>query len=91
MQRVGWIRRRGPDQPGLVYVLNNLGDQWSGATSVHDQVGQSAVRAWFAWDGHDTAYGPTRAPPTPKEKLNSLLRRGALPCMYRSLNKLFSY
>jgi len=53
MQRVGhqgW----GLDQPGLVYVLNNLGNQWSGATVQTKWVNQRFKLV--AWDGHDIAY-----------------------------------
>jgi len=52
MQRIGWKDDK-PEQPGLIYVLNNLGNQWSG-TSVQTQW-KNQKFAPIAWDGHDTA------------------------------------
>ena len=52
MQRVGY-KSDVFDQPGLVYVLNNLGDKWSG-TSVKTKWPNQKFRP-AAWDGHDTA------------------------------------
>jgi alpha-amylase len=40
-------------QSGLIYVLNNLGDKWSGATVKTQWKNQKFVPV--AWDGHDTA------------------------------------
>jgi alpha-amylase len=46
------MQRHGNEsQRGLVYVLNNLGNQWSG-TSVRTNQKFRPV----AWDGHDTAH-----------------------------------
>jgi alpha-amylase len=53
MQRVGW-KDDDTAQPGLIYVLNNLGNQWSG-TSVKTQW-KNQKFAPIAWDGHDTAH-----------------------------------
>ncbi len=50
MQRVGY-KSESIDQPGLIYVLNNLGDQWSG-TSVKTRWPNQRFRP-AAWDGHD--------------------------------------
>jgi len=52
MQRIGY-KSDAVDQPGLIYVLNNLGDKWSG-TSVKTQWPNQKFRP-VAWDGHDTA------------------------------------
>jgi alpha-amylase len=52
MQRVGW-KNASADQPGLVYVLNNLGDRWSG-TSVKTTWPNRKFMP-IAWDGHDQA------------------------------------
>jgi alpha-amylase len=57
MQRVGF-KSDTQDQPGLVYVLNNLGDQWSG-TSVKTQWVNQRFKP-LAWDGHDTAHPDER-------------------------------
>lgn len=46
------------DQPGLIYVLNNLGDKWSG-TSVKTQWKNTKFRP-VAWDGHDAAHPDER-------------------------------
>ena len=42
------------DQPGLVYVLNNMGDRWSG-TVVQTQWKNTKFKP-VAWDGHDIAH-----------------------------------
>ena len=57
MQRAGF-KSDVVDQPGLVYVLNNLGDKWSG-TSVKTQWPNQKFRP-VAWDGHDTAHPDER-------------------------------
>jgi alpha-amylase len=57
MQRVGW-KDESVDQPGLVYVLNNLGDRWSGTPVKTKWVNQRFVP--IAWDGHDEAWPDTR-------------------------------
>src|SRR3984885_6557842 len=57
MQRVGF-KSDVVDQPGLIYVLNNLGDKWSG-TSVKTQWVKQKFRP-VAWDGHDTAHPDER-------------------------------
>jgi len=57
MQRVGF-KSDSVDQPGLIYVLNNLGDKWSG-TSVTTQWKNQKFRP-VAWDGHDTAHPDER-------------------------------
>ena len=57
MQRVGY-KSDVVDQPGLVYVLNNLGDKWSG-TSVKTKWPNQKFRP-VAWDGHDTAHPDER-------------------------------
>ena len=57
MQRVGW----GDDnvqQSGLVYVLNNLGNQWSGTSVKTRWPNQRFVP--IAWDGHDAAHPDER-------------------------------
>jgi len=57
MQRVGW----GDDnvqQSGLVYVLNNLGNQWSGTSVKTRWPNQRFVP--IAWDGHDEAHPDER-------------------------------
>ena len=53
MQRVGW-KDESKEQPGLIYVLNNLGDKWSG-TSVTTQWKDQKF-APIAWDGHDESH-----------------------------------
>lgn len=57
MQRVGH-KDDSVDQPGLIYVLNNLGDKWSG-TSVKTKWPNQKF-APVAWDGHDTAHPDER-------------------------------
>src|SRR3984885_3052841 len=57
MQRVGYKDDK-VDQPGLIYVLNNLGDKWSG-TSVKTKWANQKF-APIAWDGHDTAHPDER-------------------------------
>ena len=57
MQRVGW-KDESVDQPGLVYVLNNLGDRWSGTSVKTKWANQRFVP--IAWDGHDEAWPDTR-------------------------------
>lgn len=57
MQRVGWKDEK-TEQSGLVYVLNNLGDKWSG-TSVKTKWANQKF-APIAWDGHDTAHPDER-------------------------------
>jgi alpha-amylase len=52
MQRSGF-RDDNVQQSGLIYVLNNLGDKWSGATVKTQWKNQKFVPV--AWDGHDTA------------------------------------
>jgi len=57
MQRVGW----GDDnvqQSGLVYVLNNLGNQWSGTSVKTRWPNQRFVPV--AWDGRDEAHPDER-------------------------------
>jgi alpha-amylase len=49
MQRIGWKDEK-VDQPGLVYVLNNLGDQWSGTSVKTQWPNQRFVPV--AWDGY---------------------------------------
>jgi alpha-amylase len=58
MQRHGW-KDDTTDQPGLIYVLNNLGDKWSG-TSVKTKWANQRF-APIAWDGHGL-YGPVAHP-----------------------------
>jgi alpha-amylase len=50
MQRAG-LRDDHMQQSGLIYVLNNLGDNWSGATVKTKWKNQKFVPV--AWDGHD--------------------------------------
>lgn len=57
MQRIGY-KSDVVDQPGLVYVLNNLGDKWSG-TSVKTHWPNQKFRP-VAWDGHDPAHPDDR-------------------------------
>ena len=45
-------------QSGLVYVLNNLGDKWSG-TSVKTRWTNQKFKP-VAWDGHHTAHPDDR-------------------------------
>src|SRR5580693_8271522 len=45
-------------RPGCVYVLNNLGDKWSG-TSVKTKWANQKFKP-VAWDGHDTAHPDER-------------------------------
>ena len=58
MQRIGF-KSETIDQCGLVYVLNNLGDKWSG-TSVKTRWPNQKFRP-MAWDGHGL-YGPVAHP-----------------------------
>jgi len=39
--------------PGLIYILNNLGDKWSGTSVKTQWTNQKFIP--IAWDGHDTA------------------------------------
>jgi alpha-amylase len=57
MQRIGW-KDDSTDQRGLVYVLNNLGDKWSG-TSVKTKWTNTRMVP-VAWDGHDAAHPDER-------------------------------
>jgi len=57
MQRVGWHDDK-TDQPGLIYVLNNLGNQWSGTVVKTKWPNQRFVP--IAWDGHDEAHPDER-------------------------------
>jgi alpha-amylase len=57
MQRVGF-ESNDVHQPGLVYVLNNLGDKWSGTVVQTKWVNQKFRP--IAWDGHDTAHPDER-------------------------------
>ena len=57
MQRIGFDSGD-VHQPGLVYVLNNLGDKWSG-TVVQTKWQNQKFRP-IAWDGHDTAHPDER-------------------------------
>ena len=57
MQRIGWKDEK-TDQPGLIYVLNNLGDQWSGTRVKTKWTNQRFVP--IAWDGHDEAWPDER-------------------------------
>jgi alpha-amylase len=57
MQRIGY-ESESVKQPGLIYVLNNLGNQWSG-TSVKTKWPNQKFRP-IAWDGHDTAHPDDR-------------------------------
>ena len=57
MQRIGF-KDENTDQPGLIYVLNNLGDKWSG-TSVKTRWPNQKF-APVAWDGHDGAHPDER-------------------------------
>ena len=57
MQRIGW-KDEETDKPGLVYVLNNLGDQWSGTSVKTQWKNQRFVPV--AWDGHDEAWPDER-------------------------------
>jgi alpha-amylase len=57
MQRIGY-KDDHVDQPGLIYVLNNLGNQWSG-TSVKTKWANQKF-APIAWDGHDDAHPDER-------------------------------
>ncbi len=57
MQRVGWGNEH-VQQSGLVYVLNNLGNQWSGTSVKTRWPNQRFVP--IAWDGHDEAHPDER-------------------------------
>ena len=57
MQRNGW-KDDTTDQAGLVYVLNNLGDKWSGTVVKTKWANQRF--APIAWDGHDEAHPDER-------------------------------
>jgi len=50
--------RRTDQQTGLVYVLNNLGNRWSG-TQVKTKWTNQRFKP-VAWDGHDTAHPDER-------------------------------
>jgi len=52
MQRSG-VREAKVQQSGVIWVLNNLGDKWSGATVKTQWKNQKFVSV--AWDGHDAA------------------------------------
>src|ERR1700750_178129 len=55
-----YILQRGglEGRPGCIYVLNNLGDKWSG-TSVKTKWANQKFKP-VAWDGHDTAHPDER-------------------------------
>lgn len=55
-----YIMQRGGNegQLGLIYVLNNLGDRWSG-TSIQTRWQNQRFKP-VAWDGHDTAHPDER-------------------------------
>jgi alpha-amylase len=55
MQRNGF-KNDDTDQPGLIFVLNNLGNQWSG-TSVKTKWPNQKFKP-VAWDGHDQVAHP---------------------------------
>ena len=57
MQRVGWDDDK-THQSGLIYVLNNLGNQWSGTSVKTRWPNQRFVP--IAWDGHDEAHPDER-------------------------------
>ena len=57
MQRVGW-KDDTTSQSGLIYVLNNLGRQWSGTRVKTKWANQNFVP--IAWDGHDEAWPDAR-------------------------------
>jgi alpha-amylase len=57
MQRVG-LQDETTDKPGLIYVLNNLGNQWSGTVVKTKWANQRFVP--IAWDGHDEAHPDER-------------------------------
>jgi alpha-amylase len=57
MQRTGF-KDDSYDQPGLIYVLNNLGNQWSGTMVKTRWPNQRFVPV--AWDGHDEAHPDER-------------------------------
>ena len=57
MQRVVWGDEH-VQQSGLVYVLNNLGNQWSGTSVKTRWPNQRFVP--IAWDGHDEAHPDER-------------------------------
>ena len=69
------------DRPGCIYVLNNLGDKWSG-TSVKTKWANQKFKP-VAWDGHDTPIR-TNEPPTRKATPSSLPRRADMRSMLRS-------
>jgi alpha-amylase len=53
------MQRAGTDeQSGLIYVLNNLGNQWSG-TSVKTKWANQKLTP-VAWDGYDSAHPDER-------------------------------
>jgi alpha-amylase len=54
MQRTGFEL-----QPGLIFVLNNLGDKWSGTSVKTKWPNQKFIP--LAWDGHDQALPDERA------------------------------
>jgi alpha-amylase len=56
-----YISQRGgtDDQSGLIYVLNNLGNQWSGTTVTTKWPDTRFVPV--AWDGHDQAHPDERS------------------------------
>ena len=58
MQRVGLQGRHHRTSPASIYVLNNLGDQWSG-TSVKTQWPNQKF-APIAWDGHNAPHPDER-------------------------------
>jgi alpha-amylase len=60
MQRVGY-HDDSTHQPGLVYVLNNLGNQWSGTSVQTRWPNQRFVP--IAWDGHSIHGADTPAHP----------------------------
>ena len=57
MQRVGWGDEH-IQQSGLVYVLNNLGNRWSGTSVKTHWPNQRFVP--IAWDGHDESHPDER-------------------------------
>ena len=57
MQRTGYNDGK-VNQPGLIYVLNNLGDKWSG--HIVQTRWKNTKFVPLAWDGHDVAHPDAR-------------------------------
>ena len=84
MQRTGFEQ-----QPGLIFVLNNLGNQWSGTSVKTQWKNQKFVP--MAWDGHDRCDIRTNGRQMRREIPSFRLRRAASRSMFRCKRNSIEY